>query len=69
MDLYLLAERAGTRIRTSEEAFFVEDQTGFAGTARYDGKPLVNNSFIAIGINGKTPAASDVTFAQDGANL
>lgn len=69
MDLYLLAERAGTRIRTSEEAFFVEDQTGFAGTARYDGKPLVNNSFIAIGINGKTPAANDVTFAQDGANL
>ena len=69
MDLYLLAERAGTRIRTSEDAFFVEDQTGFAGTARYDGKPVITNAFIAIGINGKTPAASDVTFAQDGANL
>lgn len=69
MDLYLLAERAGTRIRTSEDAFFVEDQTGFAGTARYDGKTLIDNAFIAIGINGVTPASSAVTFAPDGANL
>jgi HK97 family phage major capsid protein len=68
-DLYLLAERAGTRIRTSDQAFFIEDQTGFAGTARYDGKVLVNNAFVAIGINGATPDPDDVTFAQDGANL
>lgn len=68
-DLYLLAERAGTRIRTSDQAFFIEDQTGFAGTARYDGKVLINNAFVAIGINGATPDPDDVTFAQDGANL
>jgi len=68
-DLYLLAERAGTTIGTSEHAFWVEDQTGFKGTARYDGKVLINNAFVAIGINGHTPAANDVTFAQDGANL
>lgn len=68
-DLYLLAERAGTKIGTSEHAFWVADQTGFKGTARYDGKVLINNAFVAIGINGHTPAANDVTFAQDGANL
>lgn len=68
-DLYLLAERAGTKISTSEEAFWVEDQTGFKGTARYDGKVLINNAFVAIGINGETPDPDDVTFAQDGANL
>lgn len=68
-DLYLLAERAGTTIGTSEHAFWVEDQTGFKGTARYDGKVLINNGFVAIGILGHTPAANDVTFAQDGANL
>ena len=68
-DLYLLAERAGTRIGTSGHAFWAADQTGFKGTARYDGKVLINNGFVAIGINGHTPAANDVTFAQDGANL
>lgn len=68
-DLYLLAERAGTTIGTSEHAFWTADQTGFKGTARYDGKVLINNAFVAIGINGHTPAANDVTFAQDGANL
>lgn len=68
-DLYLLAERAGTTIGTSEHAFWVADQTGFKGTARYDGKVLINNGFVAIGIAGHTPSASDVTFAADGANL
>lgn len=67
-DLYLLAERAGTAISTSEHAFWVEDQTGFKGTARYDGKPLVNDAWVVIGLNGKTPAANDVTFAADTAN-
>ena len=68
-DLYLLAERAGTTIGTSEHAFWTADQTGFKGTARYDGKVLRDDAFVAIGINGVTPAANQVTFAQDGANL
>lgn len=68
-DLYLLAERAGTKIGTSEHAFWTADQTGFKGTARYDGKVKVNNGFVAIGINGVTPAANQVTFASDSANL
>lgn len=67
-DLYLLAERAGTVINTSEHAFWVEDQTGFKGTARYDGKVLVDDAFVAIGINGATPATATVTFAADTAN-
>lgn len=68
-DLFLLAERAGVEISTSEHAFWTADQTGFKGTARYDGKVLDTSAFVAIGINGVTPAANQVTFAQDGANL
>lgn len=68
-DLYLLAERAGTRIGTSEHAFWTADQTGFKGTARYDGKVLRANAFVAIGINGADGDDMVVTFAQDSANL
>jgi HK97 family phage major capsid protein len=67
-DNYLLAERAGTNIETSEHAFFIEDQIAFKGTARYDGKVLRTAAFVAIGINGVTPAANAVSFAQDTAN-
>lgn len=67
-DLYLLAERAGTVVNTSEHAFWVEDQTGFKGTARYDGKVLVDDAFAAIGINGADPKTVTVTFASDTAN-
>jgi len=68
-DLYLLAERAGTKIGTSEHAFWVADQTGFKGTARYDGKVLDTNGFVAIGINGADGDDMAHTFPQDGANL
>lgn len=67
-DLYLLAERAGVELSTSEHAFWLADQTGFKGTARYDGKVLDTGAFVVIGINGKSPAANDVTFASDTAN-
>jgi hypothetical protein len=66
--LYLLAERAGAKFAESEHVYFIQDQTVFKGTARYDGKVLVNDAFVAIGINGVTPAANAVTFAQDTAN-
>lgn len=68
-DLYLLAERAGTELSTSEHAFWVADQTGFKGTARYDGKVLDASGFVAIGINGADGDDMTTTFAQDGANL
>lgn len=68
-DLYLLAERAGTEFNTSEHAFWTADQTGFKGTARYDGKVLINNGFVAIGVNGADGDDMTTTFAQDSANL
>lgn len=68
-DLYLLAERAGTEFNTSEHAFWTADQTGFKGTARYDGKVLINNGFVAIGVNGADSSDMTTTFASDSANL
>ena len=67
-DLYLLAERAGTRLDSSEHAMFIQDRTVYRGTARYDGLPVIAEGFVAIGINGVTPAADAVTFAPDTAN-
>lgn len=68
MDLYLLAERAGQKFATSEHVRFLQDQTVFKGTARYDGKPTISEGFVAIGINGVTPSTAGVTFAPDSAN-
>ena len=67
-DLYLLAERAGTAISQSEHARFIEDQTVFKGTARYDGLPVIAEGFVAIGIGGTKPTANAVTFAEGTAN-
>ena len=66
-ELYLLAERAGTSLAQSEHVRFIQDQTVFKGTARYDGKPVIAEGFVAIGINGVTPTAA-MTFASDTAN-
>lgn len=68
-DLYLLGERRGVELGMSEHAFWLADQTGFKGTARYDGKVLDANGFVAIGINGADGDDMVVTFPQDGANL
>lgn len=66
-DLYLLAERRGVQLAQSEHCKFIEDQTVFKGTARYDGLPVIAEAFVAIGINGATPNAS-MSFAPDEAN-
>lgn len=66
--LYLLAERAGATVSKSEHVRFIEDQTVFKGTARYDGKPVIPEAFVAMHINGGTVTANAVTFAQDKAN-
>lgn len=66
-DLYTLVERAGQRFATSEHVRFLQDQTVFKGTARYDGNPTIAEGFVAIGINGVTPNAT-MTFAPDTAN-
>lgn len=67
-DLYLLAERDGTTIDSSEHYRFLADQTVFKGSARYDGRPMIAEAFVAIGLSNTTPAATDVTFVQDTAN-
>lgn len=59
---YPLAERAGISIKKSEEYRFIEDQTVFKATARYDGKPAIVEAFVAIGIDGVVPSAGAVTF-------
>lgn len=66
-ELYLLAERADVRLAQSEHVRFIQDQTVFKGTARYDGLPVIPEAFVAIGIGGTTPTAA-MTFAADTAN-
>ena len=65
---YLLAERAGASIAQSEHVRFIEDQTVFKGTARYDGLPVIPEAFVAVGIGGAAPTATAVSFATDTAN-
>ena len=67
-DLYLLAERAGTRLGQSEHYRFVEDQTIFKGTARYDGLPVIAEAFVALGLNNTSVSADAVSFVPDTAN-
>ncbi|RJQ25530.1 MAG: phage major capsid protein [Peptococcaceae bacterium] len=65
--LFLLAERAGAQLAVSEHALFIEDQTVFRGTARYDGKPVFGEGFVMVNINNAAPTAT-TTFAADLAN-
>lgn len=67
LDLYLLAERAGTKLESSREARFFEDQTVFRGTARYDGLPVIAEAFGVMTITTAAPTTS-VTFPADKAN-
>ena len=61
---YVLAERAGTKISQSEHVRFIEDQTVFKGTARYDGDLAIREAFAVFGI-GKAPVTSAPTFAGE----
>ena len=67
LDTYLLAERAGVQIGSSEHVRFIEDQTVFKGTARYDGLPVIAEAFAVINIANTNPTTS-VNFAPDTAN-
>jgi HK97 family phage major capsid protein len=65
--LYLLVERAGMQLAQSEHVRFIEDQTVFKGTARYDGKPVFGEAFVIVNIANANPTTS-VAFAPDTAN-
>lgn len=45
---YLLGERAGVKLSVSTDVRFIQDQTVFKGTARYDGKPIYTEAFVVI---------------------
>lgn len=66
--LYLLAERAGAQFAVSEHVKFLDDQTVFKGTARYDGAPVIGAGFVIININNVAPGTT-TTFPTDDANL
>lgn len=71
--MYLLGERKGAAIAQSKEVKFIEDETVIKGTARYDGKVLRKEAFVAIGINGATFEADELKpqtdFTEDTANM
>lgn len=67
LDMYLLGERAGTALGQSEHCRFIEDQTVFKGTARYDGTPVIPDAFGLMSI-GTTAPATTVEFPTDKAN-
>mgnify|MGYP002672431999 CR=1 FL=1 len=65
---YLLGERRGVEIRKSEHVKFLDDQTVFAGVARYDGRPIAGEAFAAFSLNSTAVSGTAVTFAEDTAN-
>lgn len=67
LDLYLLAERAGVELGQSEHVKFIEDQTVFKGTARYDGMPVIAEAFGYMSITAVAPETT-ATFPTDSAN-
>ena len=67
LDCYLLAERDGGTFASSEHVRFIEDQTVFKGTARYDGQPVIGEAFVAMNIN-NTAVTTTMAFAPDYAN-
>lgn len=67
-DFYLLAERQGVTLEKSTEVRFIQDQTVFKGTGRYDGKPVHTDAFVAVKIGAEAPTPSEVAFVGDTAN-
>ncbi len=64
---YLLAERAGIEFASSDIPLFLQDQTVFKGTARYDGKPVAGEAFVIVNFANTSPETSK-DFADDEAN-
>ena len=64
---YLMAQRAGVTFAQSEEVRFLEDETVFKGTARYDGMPVAGEAFVIVNFNNTAPTTTK-TFPVDYAN-
>jgi len=67
-DLYVLVERSGAKIDDSKHVRFLENTTVVRGVARYDGKPVIGEGFVAFGLTTTAPTDAGVTFAADTAN-
>ena len=55
------------RFANSDIPMFLQDQTLFKATARYDGKPIFGEAFVVVRFDNTAPATSD-TFPTDWAN-
>ena len=64
---YLLAERAGVQFASSDIPLFLQDQTVFKGTARYDGAPVAGEAFVVVNFANTSPTTTG-TFPVDWAN-
>lgn len=67
LDAYLLVEREGGSVESSDHVMFIEDMRVFKGTARYDGAPIAGEAFVAFTINNTAPTTA-VSFTEDRAN-
>lgn len=66
-ELYVLLERHGIKLQSSDIPRWYEDETSFKGTGRYDGMPAIAEGFVAFNINGDA-VTDEMTFPQDVAN-
>lgn len=66
-ELYVLLERHGIKLQSSDIPRWYEDETSFKGTGRYDGMPAIAEGFVAFNINGDA-VTDEMTFPQDEAN-
>ena len=64
---YKLIRRRGIQISASEHAQFVEDNTLYKCTSRWDGMPIAGEAFAIFSLT-TTAATTTVTFATDTAN-
>lgn len=64
---YLLAERAGVQFASSDIPLFLQDQTVFKGTARYDGAPVAGEAFVVVNFANTSPTTTGA-FPVDWAN-
>lgn len=68
---YTMVRRRGEQLAVSTDCKFVEDQTVFKYTSRYDGKPAFGDAFVAMSLTATAPTGAIDTahpFASDKAN-
>lgn len=61
---YMLVQREGVELAQSTDVRFLEDETVYRGTARYDGKPIIREAFAVLGV-GKAPTTTSPEFAGE----